>query len=57
MDQKLRTIIEKSGITDRHGHKLNGSVAVTYVMYTPVSAICQSDIARGKAFVEKILSA
>lgn len=57
LDQKLKTMVEKFGISDKHGHKLYGSVAVTYIMYAPVSALYQSDIAHGEAIVEKILSA
>lgn len=57
MDQRLKAIVEKFGITDRHGHRLYGSVAVTYVMYASIEDLYQPDIDKGKAFVEKILSA
>lgn len=57
MDYSFVRFVEKFGCVDKHGHRLYGTAALLHVLSCPTRKISAEDIKRGKAFVERYITA
>lgn len=57
IDNNFVKLVEKIGYVNEHGEHVYGTAALLHVLHCPFKNLDTKHIARGKAFVEKQLSA
>lgn len=57
IDERFIKLIERIGYINKNGEHIYGTAALLHYLHCPVSQINPQYIKRGKAYVEKLLSA